>query len=549
MPLERGKMRPEDEKKIRKNFVTLKKNVDPLDLADYFIQEELFDFSDINRINSYNPNTVANRWQGFASLLFDCGPKAYETLLLALEECKYHDIVRSIRTTKSEAPKQCVSVDAENRNCSIENLQFELNQKEIKIKQLENDLERVCSQNGCFLGRTIEKSSSNDGDNLASSSQLEKSSQKNGETSSKQSDVSNSNYRTRSQSCQILNLKQALAKRVDENVTVRVMQMEVREFSREPKFMMGVTVADETRACRLILYNEKYEERVSSTSQSLLITNAINKQSHLVVTSKTDISVGPKLKIPPIVLDTIKERHQTVKAAMESPEGKLVSVKGKVAKISVSPCKRALYDRTESFTVVTIKDNTAPVNLALWGPEAENIQKGQVLALENVKVKLFNNEKRLTNTPTSKVKIISNEQLSQLSEDDDEEENLMDGTIIGLIEVEAYSSCPWMQCRNTKLRTAEKDGMLKCPKHEQLVAPEAAKLYMYARIKMVVHTVTLVEYHIPGPNFVVTDTITGHLPPKMRGREKDTPIMYAPSPHLVCPSLLHSRQATEDEKE
>ncbi|KAL3835908.1 hypothetical protein ACJMK2_021369 [Sinanodonta woodiana] len=461
-------MQQEDERRILKNIVNLK-TVDPIELAYYFIQEELFDFSDIDQIKNYNPDSKDNRWRGFAPLLFDCGPRAYETLLLALEQRNYTELAMSIRTTQSSAPKKCV--DAENRKCLIESLQSELDEKNKKIQQLENELR---------VGQTVEISPSNDGDHQhqSSSSQLEISSPNDVETSS-QSIVSN--YGTRSQSYQILPLNQALAKRGDENVTVRVMLVEVRELSREPKFMMGVTVADESQGCKLILYNDKYEERISNASHSLLITNAINKQSHLVVTSRTVISIGPKFKIPPAVLGILKERHQTIKTAMLSPEKKVVSVQGKISKINVSPCKKQLYNRIESFALVTIKDSTAPVNVSLWGPVSENIQKGQVLSLENVKVKLFNNEKQLTNTPTSTVKVISNEQLSQLSEDEEEEENLKSGTIIGLIEVEPYSSCPVMQCRNKKLKTAEKDGMLMCPKHGQLVAPEAAHLYMYAR--------------------------------------------------------------------
>ncbi|KAK3591376.1 hypothetical protein CHS0354_005292 [Potamilus streckersoni] len=80
--------------------------------------------------------------------------------------------------------------------------------------------------------------------------------------------------------------------------------------------------------------------------------------------------------------------------------------------------------------------------------------------------------------------IIKNEALGQLSEDDDsEEDSLKAGTLLGLIEVEPYSSCPMSQCKNAKLKTEEKDGkyLLRCHKHGQIVTDDAAELYMYAR--------------------------------------------------------------------
>lgn len=102
MPLQRGEMLPEHKKKIMKNYIILKRDVDPKDLVDYFVEQELFDFEDVEKINNYNPNTQANRWQGFGSLLFSCGPKAYEVFLYALEQVKYNDLADAIRNTKVE---------------------------------------------------------------------------------------------------------------------------------------------------------------------------------------------------------------------------------------------------------------------------------------------------------------------------------------------------------------------------------------------------------------------------------------------------------------
>ncbi|KAL3853826.1 hypothetical protein ACJMK2_017329 [Sinanodonta woodiana] len=102
MPLQRGEMLPEHKKKILKNFINLKRDVDPKDIVDYFVEQELFDFEDVDKINNYNPNTQANRWLGFGSLLFSCGPKAYDVFLYALEQVKYNDLADAIRNTKVE---------------------------------------------------------------------------------------------------------------------------------------------------------------------------------------------------------------------------------------------------------------------------------------------------------------------------------------------------------------------------------------------------------------------------------------------------------------
>ncbi|KAK3579405.1 hypothetical protein CHS0354_029713 [Potamilus streckersoni] len=102
MPLQRGEMLPEHKRKILKNFISLKQDVDPKDIVDYFVEQELFDFEDVEKINNYNPNTQANRWQGFSKLLFSCGPKAYEVFLYALEQTKYNDLADAIRNTKVE---------------------------------------------------------------------------------------------------------------------------------------------------------------------------------------------------------------------------------------------------------------------------------------------------------------------------------------------------------------------------------------------------------------------------------------------------------------
>ena len=85
MPLTSGRMSPEHERKIRKCYIALKRDMDAKDLVDYFITEEIFDPSDSETINGYNPNTTSNRNDAFFRLLFNSGDRAYTVFLTALE--------------------------------------------------------------------------------------------------------------------------------------------------------------------------------------------------------------------------------------------------------------------------------------------------------------------------------------------------------------------------------------------------------------------------------------------------------------------------------
>ena len=84
MPLTNGKMGTTHERKIKKNLIYLKKNMDAKDLTDYFIQEEVFDFPDIDMIKGFNPNTTESRNDCFFKLLFMSGPNAYNVFLESL---------------------------------------------------------------------------------------------------------------------------------------------------------------------------------------------------------------------------------------------------------------------------------------------------------------------------------------------------------------------------------------------------------------------------------------------------------------------------------
>ena len=92
-------MNKDHERKIKKNIVALKKDMDAKDLIDWFIQEEIFDFEDHERITGYNPNTAANRNNEFFKLLFNSGPQAYSVFLKALEKNGQSHLTRLVENT------------------------------------------------------------------------------------------------------------------------------------------------------------------------------------------------------------------------------------------------------------------------------------------------------------------------------------------------------------------------------------------------------------------------------------------------------------------
>ena len=89
----------EHERKIKKNIINLKKDMDAKDLVDYMISEEIFDFDDNEKINGYNPNTASNRNNAFFTLLFGSGDRAYTVFLGALARNGQRHLAEMIENT------------------------------------------------------------------------------------------------------------------------------------------------------------------------------------------------------------------------------------------------------------------------------------------------------------------------------------------------------------------------------------------------------------------------------------------------------------------
>ncbi|XP_045164985.2 uncharacterized protein LOC128546145 isoform X2 [Mercenaria mercenaria] len=100
MPLTSGKMQLDKERKIKRNLLALKRDMDAKDLTDYFIEQEIFDFPDVERINGYNPNTTDNRNNCFFQLLFQSGDRAYDVFLYSLRQNQQEHLADMIDNTQ-----------------------------------------------------------------------------------------------------------------------------------------------------------------------------------------------------------------------------------------------------------------------------------------------------------------------------------------------------------------------------------------------------------------------------------------------------------------
>ena len=78
MPLKRGRLKPEDEVKIVKNYVYLKDNFDPSDGAlDYMIGAMVFDTHDNDKVRNGGENTQKGRTERFIEILQNSGTDAF----------------------------------------------------------------------------------------------------------------------------------------------------------------------------------------------------------------------------------------------------------------------------------------------------------------------------------------------------------------------------------------------------------------------------------------------------------------------------------------
>ncbi|KAL4227148.1 hypothetical protein ACF0H5_015121 [Mactra antiquata] len=133
MPLTQGKMQIDNERRIKKNLRELKKDMDAKDLVDYFIEKEIFDFPDLEKINGFNPNTTENRNNCFFSLLFQSGNRAYGVFLEALRDHGQQHLAEMIENTELE---NAAGADANEPDAWINKINPAVKQRRLQEKDL-----------------------------------------------------------------------------------------------------------------------------------------------------------------------------------------------------------------------------------------------------------------------------------------------------------------------------------------------------------------------------------------------------------------------------
>jgi len=97
MPLTRGPLNPEHDKKIRKNWSYLLKNIDAQYVMDGFVDEGIFDIEEITEIRNKGTTTEKNRL--FLEKLLESGPGAYQVFINVLNKNGYETQANTVYNT------------------------------------------------------------------------------------------------------------------------------------------------------------------------------------------------------------------------------------------------------------------------------------------------------------------------------------------------------------------------------------------------------------------------------------------------------------------
>ena len=97
----------EDGQRIKKNIRYLKENLDQAQIRDIFMEEDIWDVSDFQEIDS--GATPLKRNEIFINLLLKSGPKAYKVFIKALKEHHSTHIIEKLESTEIKDDTQGTS--------------------------------------------------------------------------------------------------------------------------------------------------------------------------------------------------------------------------------------------------------------------------------------------------------------------------------------------------------------------------------------------------------------------------------------------------------
>lgn len=100
----KGKLKPEDEQRIRKNFTYLKEEIDGKHIVDHLYQENVISLDDKEEI--IHQVTRGQRTEKLLMILLNAGPgKAYQVFFKALEE-QYPHVATTLKDTPLQDPSE-----------------------------------------------------------------------------------------------------------------------------------------------------------------------------------------------------------------------------------------------------------------------------------------------------------------------------------------------------------------------------------------------------------------------------------------------------------
>ncbi|KAJ8309542.1 hypothetical protein KUTeg_014416 [Tegillarca granosa] len=223
-----------------------------------------------------------------------------------------------------------------------------------------------------------------------------------------------------------------------------VSEIEVNKHTQKGKFF--AILADNTGAITATIYNEKEHVKFLK-GFGIILRNVLLKQSYVGVTAKTEVAMCQPISVP----DSIKEQAPHFPGKQVSP----------------SSTKRLTNEKELRFQEIRLKDQSAKVNCAIWESMVDTLEVGQCIKLSNCRVKLFQDEKKLSTTSSSECEVfIDDIVLNELSSDDEDIQrdepaampDMASGNIYGIMEMDPYISCPKTSCNNKKMVTLrEKD--------------------------------------------------------------------------------------------
>ncbi|XP_033731782.1 uncharacterized protein LOC117321478 [Pecten maximus] len=137
-------------------------------------------------------------------------------------------------------------------------------------------------------------------------------------------------------------------------------------------------IADHTGSISATIYQGDDDSKFKKGS-SLLLVNALVKDTFLAITSQTDVGICGSIEVPPHIVETApklfqpnKLQEMTIKDALDSPDKTMVAVKGKILNVSPADTRRNAGGNVP-YQELTLKNGTGASTVAVWNDLVEKL--------------------------------------------------------------------------------------------------------------------------------------------------------------------------------